>query len=713
MAELNKAYEAKKVEDRIYKLWEKSGFFNPDKLPKRHKTPFTILMPPPNANDPLHVGHAVFVTLEDILIRYNRMQGKKTLWLPGADHAGFETQVVYEKKLAKQGRSRFDMKREEFYKEVWDYTQKNRKTVKEQLKKLGASCDWTRDTFTLDAHIIKTVYKTFKKMADEGLVYRGERLVNYCTKHRTAFADLEIKHETRKDPLYYMKYGPIVVATVRPETKFGDTAIAVHPDDKRYKKYIGKELKIETVVGKRTLKVIADKEVDPEFGTGAVKVTPAHDANDFAMWERHKKEIEGPLQVIGLDGRLNENTGLYEGMKVEEAREKIVKDMKTKGLIEKIDEDYEHTIALCYKCNNVIEPMLMRQWFVKTKPLAKEAIKAVKEKETTILPKNYEKIYFHWMNNIRDWNISRQNWWGISIPAWLCEDCPKGEWTVTDGKKPTSCSKCKGKNLKQDEDVFDTWFSSSQWPFATLKYPNHKDFKTFYPTDVMETAADILFFWVARMMMLSIYQTKKAPFKYVYLHGLVRDKDRQKMSKSKGNVIDPLGVIDTYGTDALRIALTIGNMPGKDTAISEDKIRGYRNFVNKLWNISRFVHLETKNYNQNKRPTLSVKDKAILKNFEKIVKQTTKALDEFRFSHAAENLYHYIWHTYADKVIEDSKPILNNTKTRAARQYVLVKVLGDSLKLLHPFMPFITEEIYQQLPLQKKQTTIMIESWPT
>lgn len=712
MKELAKVYNPQKTEDRIYKLWEKSGFFNPDKLPKRHKKPFTIIMPPPNANDPLHIGHAVFVTLEDIMIRYNRMKGMKTLWLPGEDHAGFETQVVYEKKLQKQGRSRFDMTREEFYKEVLAYTQKNRKTVKNQLKKLGASCDWSRETFTLDPHIIKIVYSTFKEMVDNGLVYRGERLVNYCTKHRTAFSELEILHEIRKDPLYYIKYGPITLATVRPETKFGDTAIAVHPKDKRYKKYIGKEIEITTLLGKKKMKVIEDEKVDLDFGTGAVKITPAHDMNDYEMWLSHKDEIPEPIQVIGQDGKMTKEAGKYAGMKVVQAREKVVEDLKKKGLIEKIDNEYEHAVALCYKCKNVIEPMLMKQWFLKTKPLAKPAIQAVKTGKTKIIPKNYEKTYFHWLNNIKDWNISRQNWWGISIPAWKCLSCSTAEkecWIATDGKKPKHCTSCKGKELIQDTDVFDTWFSSGQWPFAVLNYPKGKDFKEFYPTSVMETAYDILFFWVARMMMLGIYRTGKVPFSIIYLHGLVRDKDRQKMSKSKGNVIDPLGVLKEYGTDALRIALIIGNMPGKDTVISEDKIRGYRNFINKLWNITRFVLKETQNLKG--KPKLSAKDAAILKEFEKVKTQVSKNMEDFQFSHAANTLYHYIWHTYADKVIEKSKPVLKDPKKKASRQYVLLLILKDILILLHPFTPFITEELYQKLPTSK-ETTLMIEKWP-
>jgi valyl-tRNA synthetase len=708
---IEKNYDHIKNEEEIYSSWESSGFLNPDNLPGKRKDSFTIIMPPPNANDPLHMGHAVFVTVEDVMIRYNRMKGKKTLWLPGTDHAGFETQVVYEKKLEKEGMSRFQMTREDFYKRVWDYTSENKKIVKNQLKKLGASADWSRESFTLDEKIIKTVYKTFKKMVDDGLIYRGERLVNFCTKHKTAFSDLEIEKVERKDPLYYMKYGPIILATTRPETKFGDTAIAVHPKDERYKKYINKKIKVKTLLGEKEMIVIADDFVDPEFGTGAVKITPAHDFNDFDMWQKHKKEMPDPIQVINDDGKLNSNTGIYEGLKVEDAREVIVKDMQKNGLIEKIDHDYTHSVSVCYKCKKVIEPMLKKQWFIKAKNLSIPAIKAVRNGSIQIIPKNSEKIYFHWLKNIRDWNISRQNWWGISIPAWRCKDC-SDKWIITDGKEPKFCPDCKGKNLEKDSDVFDTWFSSSQWPFASLGYPDSKDFKNFYPTSVMETGYDILFFWVARMVMMGIYTTKKIPFKTIYLHGLIRDKERRKMSKSKGNVIDPLAITDVYGTDSLRLALIIGSMPGKDASISEEKIKGYRNFINKIWNIYRFISLNIEDYNPESKIKLTDKDKKILDDFDKMVKKVSKSIDRFRFSEAAETIYHYSWHVFADKVIEKSKPVLLDEKTRFSRQYVLIEVFGGIIKTLHPFAPFITEKIYQQIPLKNKKSLLIIEDWP-
>ncbi|MGA2418182.1 MAG: class I tRNA ligase family protein [Candidatus Staskawiczbacteria bacterium] len=696
--ELPPQYNAKEVEDKIYRLWEKSGFFNPDKLPRRHKKPFTIIMPPPNANAPLHIGHALFVTLEDIMIRYQRMKGKKALWLPGADHAGFETQVVFDKKLEKEGRNRFQIPKEQLYKEILGFTLQNKKTMENQLKKLGASCDWSREKFTLDENIIKVVYETFEKLKKDDLIYKGKRIINWCTKHQTSLSDLEIKYEERNDPLYFIKYGPLELATVRLETKFGDTAVAVNPKDKRYQKYIGKEIEIETLLGKNKIKVIADEAVDPEFGTGVVKVTPCHDPVDFEIWQRHLNEIPEPKQVIDKYGKLNELAGQYQGMKVKEAREKIAKDMAEKGLLDtaKTDHNYKHNVALCYKCGNIIEPMILdNQWFVKmtAKPghplagrgklsLRDSAIKAVKDKKIIFIPKRLEKVFFHWMKNLRDWNISRQIIWGIPIPG------------------------------DESHQVFDTWFSSGQWPFATLRAGRKDDFKNFYPTDVMETGWDILFFWVARMVMLGIYTTGEVPFKYVYLHGLVRDKERQKMSKSKGNVIDPLGVVDLYGADALRMALVVGNTPGNDPVIYEEKIKGYRNFTTKIWNAARFVLMNLNDYKPREKIKLTPKDKKILNDFRKVAKEITREMDEFRFYVTSEKIYHYFWHTFCDKIIEDSKTKLSSKKTRKSAQFMLLEILLGSLKLLHPFMPFITEEIYQQMPLKSKKECIMIEDWP-
>ena len=693
--ELPKVYDPKKVEEKIYTLWQKSGFFNPDKLPGKRKKSYTIIMPPPNANGSLHIGHAVFVTIEDIMIRYHRMKGDKTLWLPGADHAGFETQVVFDKKLEKEGRSRFQTPPDQLYKEILEFTLNNKKIMEGQLKKLGASCDWSREKFTLDKNIIKIVYQTFEKLKKDGLIYRGERIVNWCAKHQTSLSDLEVKYEERTDPLYFIRYGPLELATVRLETKFGDTAVAVNPKDKRYQQYIGKEIEIETIIGKAKIKVIADEAVDIDFGTGAVKVTPAHDPVDFEIWQRHKDEIPPPKQVIDKFGRLNELTGPYNGMRVKEARDKIAQDMAGKGLLDqnKTDHNYKHNVGTCYKCGTIIEPMILdNQWFVRmtAKPktgklsLRDLAVQAVKKGQIKFIPKRFEKIFFHWMKNLRDWNISRQIIWGIKIPD------------------------------KDTTDVFDTWFSSGQWPFATLMTGKPGDFKKFYPTDVMETGWDILFFWVARMIMLGLYVTKKVPFKNVYLHGLVRDKERQKMSKSKGNVIDPLGIIDIYGADALRIALMVGNTPGNDPIIYEEKIRGYRNFMNKIWNASRFVLSNLGDFNPKIKPKLKTKDKKTLAELKKFSKEITKSMDSFKFYAAAEKLYHYFWHQFCDKIIEESKPRLQSQdeNEKNSCQYLLLEILTVSLKLLHPLIPFITEEIYQKLPIKNKKQCLMIEEWP-
>lgn len=715
----NKPYNPQEAEEKIYKLWEERGFFNPDNLPKRstlNAKPFTIIMPPPNANGSLHLGHALMLALEDIMVRYYRMKGFKTLWLPGADHAGFETQVVYEKKLEKEGRSRLKMERGDLWKEIWEFTQKNKSVMENQVRRLGASCDWSREKFTLDEDITSKTQDAFIKLYGDGLVYRGNRLVYWCPKHQTGFSDLEVMHEEKIDALYYIKYGPLVVATARPETIFGDVAVAVNPKDKRYKNLIGKEIEVDVIVSKLKLKVIADDTVDMEFGTGAVKITPAHDSNDYEMWIRHKNEINGPIEVINKYGKIDlirhfpesVEAKKYEGLKVLEARKLVVEDLEKRGLIEKIDSAYRHNIALCYKCKNMIEPRLMSQWFVKMEPLAKPAIEAVKKGKIKIIPERYKKVYFHWMKNIRDWNISRQIVWGIRIPAWQCKDC--GEWMVAKNQ-PKRCPKCGSVKIEQDPDVFDTWFSSGQWPFLTLGYPDKKDFKDFYPTSVMETGWDILFFWVARMVMLGIYFTGKIPFKYVYLHGLIRDEFKQKMSKSKGNVIDPLGVVNEYGADALRMALVIGNTPGSDLAFSEDKIRGYRNFANKIWQASRFVLMNLEDFDFNIKPKLSAADRKKLNELSKIKKETSKLIENFKFYGAAEKIYHYFWRVFCDKIIEEMKPRLQNgDKEKEAAQFILFEILKESLKMLHPFMPFITEEIWQNLPGNRNKLLI-IEKW--
>lgn len=705
---MDKTYNNKEVEEKIYKHWEEKGFFKPEI--NNGKEYFSIILPPPNANAPLHFGHAMYV-IEDVLIRCYRMKGLKSLWLPGADHAGFETQFVFEKHLQKMGKTRFDYKREDLFKMIWEYVQENRIGMEDQLRRLGFSLDWSRKKFTMDNDVVRIVYETFKKLYDDKLLYREKRLVNYCTYDGTSFSDLEVVYEERKNPLYYIKYGPLVLATTRPETKFGDTAVAVNPDDKRYQKYIGKELEIQSVLGKSKIKVIADKMVDPNFGTGVVKITPAHDFDDFEVSKRHNLPM---IQVIGYDGKMNEKAGKFKGLFAKQARKVIVEEMQKMGLIEKIDEDYTHRIGLCYKCKNPIEPLPMDQWFVRMEPLAKEAIKAVKDKKIKIHPKSFEKRYFQFLENIRDWNISRQVVWGIRIPAWKCIDC--NEWVVTDGKTPNKCNKCNSTNLKQDEDTFDTWFSSAQWPFATLKTTGvGDDFKNYYPTTVMETGYDILPWWVARMAMIGLYVTKAVPFKNVVLHGLVNDPLGKKMSKSKGNVVNPLELMEQYGADAVRFALVYGTALGNNQALSYPKLQAMRNFTNKLWNIGRFIEMKRKDIDCKKEDYLLIdnltiepkneKDKEMIKKTKKLVNEITKLIEKYDFNHSSQKLYDFIWHDFADNYIEDIK-----TRIDKDSEQVLSFIFLTLLKLLHPFMPFITEELKNRL--FAKEDPLIISKWP-
>jgi len=707
---MDKIYNHEKVEEKIYKNWEEKGYFSPEVNPNGE--PYSIILPPPNANAPLHFGHAMYV-IEDILIRYKRMQGFKSLWVPGADHAGFETQFVFEKKLQAEGKTRFLFKREDLYKEIWSFVQGNRPIMEDQLRRLGFSLDWKRKKFTLDEDIVKIVYETFKKLSDDGLLYREKKLVNYCTFDGTSFSDLEVVYEEKQNPLYYIKYGPLVLATTRPETKFGDTAVAVHPDDERYKQYVGKEIEFETVLGKSKIKVIADKSVDREFGTGVVKITPAHDFNDYETGKRHNLPM---VQVIGLDGKMNEKAGKFAGMYAKQARKAIIEEMQKKGLVEKIDENYVHRIGLCYKCKNPIEPLPLDQWFIKMAPLAKEAIKAVKDKKIKFYPDRHEKMFLQFLGNIRDWNISRQIVWGIRIPAWQCEDCK--EWVVTEGEEPTQC-KCGSKKLKQDDDTFDTWFSSSQWPFVTLKTGKEKDFDTFYPTSVMETMYDILFFWVARMAMMGIYKTGQIPFKDVVLHGMVKDPLGKKMSKSKGNAVDPLEIINTYGADAVRFALVYGTAFGNDQSLAYPKLQAMRNFTNKLWNMGRFIEMQFNSepfkekevpfYSNDMDKELLNDDLQILKELNELIRSVSQSLDLYRFHDGSTQLYDFIWHRMADIYIEQVKERLKNGDMNPLS--VLRHVWVTSLKLLHPFMPFITEELWTKLP-RKTQTELIISPWP-
>jgi len=681
-------YDHKKHEADIYKLWEDSGAFSPQTSNSSLKSPFCIIMPPPNASDPLHIGHAREVSTQDILIRYHRMKGESTLWLPGADHAGIETQFIFEKKLKEKGKSRFDYDRDTLYKMIWDDVQNNKKTMENQLRRLGASCDWTRNKFTLDPDIIKIVYKTFKKLYYDGLVYRGERIVNYCPRCGTAYSQLEVDYVERDDNLYYLDYGTLTIATTRPETIFADVAVAVNPKDNKYQNLVGNSALIPLI--NRKVPVISDNLVDKDFGTGALKITPAHDPTDFEIGLAHKLSL---ISVIDEKGRMTGTPEKYVGMKAEAAREEVVKDLQKAGKIKKIDKIH-HVVGTCYRDHGTLEPMVSKQWYIKVEPLAKKALESIKNKKVKFVAKRYEKIAIHWLKNLKDWNISRQIVWGIRIPAWRCDKCL--EWTVSDGAEPVECPKCGHDKLKQDNDTFDTWFSSGQWPFATLQTTKPGDFELFYPTTVMDPSYDILPFWVIRMIMLGLYQTGNVPFTDVLLHGLVRDKNGVKISKSKGNVIEPIEMADKYGADALRLALVWGVLVENDNSLSEENINAQRKFSNKIWNASRFVlQFEDK---AKKNPSFKVKMKDI-------VHETTKHLDRYRLSQAAEVLYSGFWHWFCDECIEDAKKGKINAKD-------LRWGLETFLKLLHPFMPFITEKIWSLGFTRDKNDLLITSAWP-
>jgi valyl-tRNA synthetase len=699
---LKKPYDPQTTEERIYKLWEESGFFNPDNLPGNPTEPFTIIMPPANANGSLHAGHGLVMTIEDIMIRYKRMQGFKTLWLPGLDHAGFETQVVYEKKLEKEGRTRFGMDKDTLYKEILDFTLTNSKNIKEQIKKMGASCDWSREKFTLDVDVVKTVYQTFDRMYKDDLIYRGNRIVSWCSKHQTSFSDLEIKDEERVDSLYYLKYGPFVIATSRPETKFGDKYVVMHPNDKRYAEYKeGQKIDLEWINGPITATVIKDEAIDMEFGTGVMTITPWHDVVDFEIAERHNLDKE---QIIDEFGKLLSIAGEFAGMKINVARPLIIEKLNKKGLVEKIEEKYKHIVRTCYKCGTVIEPQIKNQWFVKMKPLAEKALKKINNEEIKYIPEHFKKVTTYWLENIMDWNISRQIVWGIPIPAKICIACGHGMADVEN--KITKCKKCDGEVIT-DNDTFDTWFSSSQWPYIALGYPESEDYKTYYPTNVMETAGDLVFFWVSRMIMMGLYVTGKIPFETVYMHGMVLDAKGQKMSKSKANVIDPLVLTEQFGTDAFRIGMVVGNTPGTSLALSPDKIKGYKNFANKIWNATRFVLDNTKDFNIPENPIYDEEDQKSDEELKALIKEITKEMDEYKFYIVAEKLYHYFWHTFADIIIERSKK-----KNTDSTKMLLLSQLTTLLKALHPFIPFVTEEIWSMMPIKNKNL-LMVEKWPS
>ncbi len=760
---MDKTYNSADHENQIYAAWEKAGAFNPDTLKPISKVgqikstgkSFTIVMPPPNANDPLHIGHAMFVSLEDALIRYHRMLGDDALWLPGTDHAGIETQFVFEKKLKKKDQSRFNFDRETLYKMIWDDVQENSNIAIDQLKKMGASADWSRFTFTLDPKVVKIVLETFAELHKKELVYRDYRLVNYCTKCGTAFSELEVNHMEQIDPMYYMKYGPFTVATVRPETKFRDTALAVNPTDIRYKDWIGKTLEVDGLLGKIRLLVVADEGVDPEFGTGIMKVTPAHDAHDFELGQKYHLPI---TPIIDFNGRMNFNWFIqspdfdqqpeefkeralrYHGKKVLEARKMIAADMSEEGMLVKVDEKYTHNISTCYRCGTTIEPLPMPQFFIKVKPLTEQVLAAIDQNQITVLGAGYDKILRHWLENLKDWNISRQIVWGIRMPIWYdTEVSPEVEVTFLNQEKvrvagkvgtllkeysleyiaqnlqqlsaPISAkyviaTECPGPTFIQETDTFDTWFSSAQWPFVTLMSKSEADFKRFYPTQVMDTGYDILPFWVMRMLMMGLFKTDRVPFETVYLHGMVRDQKGQKMSKSKGNVINPLVIIEKYGADALRMAMVIRSSAGLDKAVGDGDFKAMRNLTNKIWNAARFVQiLETDQEDATREKTAVTDDAAFHTKLNQVITDVTQQLNDNKIGMAAETVYNEFWHWFCDEAIEQAK-------TGQISKTALLTGLQTFLKLFHPFVPFVTEAIWQELQVAD-EPNLITASWPT
>ncbi len=708
--ELAKAYEPHEVEERIYEFWMNGKYFHAEVDSK--KKPYTIVIPPPNITGQLHMGHALDETLQDILIRYKRMQGYSALWVPGTDHAGIATQIKVEENLrVNEGLTRYDLGREKFLERVWDWKKQYGGRIINQLKKIGSSCDWDRERFTMDEGCSKAVKEVFVNLYNKGLIYQGSRIINWCPHCITALSDAEVEHAEQEGHFWHIKY-PIkdsddfvIIATTRPETLFGDTAVAVNPEDERYKDLIGKML-ILPLVG-REIPVVADEYVDKEFGTGCVKITPAHDPNDFEVGQRHNLE---QIKVMNDDATMNSYAGKYEGMDRYECRRAMVKDLEEQGLLVKV-EDHSHNVGQCYRCGTTVEPIVSKQWFVKMKPLAQPAIDAVKNKETEFVPEHFEKVYFHWLENIRDWCISRQLWWGHRIPAFYCDDC--GEMVVTKEDKAI-CPKC-GKEMRQDPDTLDTWFSSALWPFSTLGWPDKtEELDYFYPTSVLVTGYDIIPFWVMRMMFSALEHTGQVPFKHVFIHGLVRDSQGRKMSKSLGNGIDPLEIVEKYGADALRFTLATGNAPGNDMRFYIERVEASRNFANKIWNASRFT-LMNLDVEENKLPDLKdlqLEDKWILSKYNRVVKVVTENLDRFELGVALSNLYDFIWENFCDWYIELVKSRLFDKENPTAKtaQYVLTYVLSNTMKLLHPFMPFITEEIWQHLPHEGE--SIMISQWP-
>ncbi|WP_195283387.1 valine--tRNA ligase [Harryflintia acetispora] len=709
--QLDKTYDPKQFEEKTYQAWLQGGYFHA--RPNPDKRPYTIVMPPPNITGQLHLGHAMDCTLQDCLIRFRRMQGYEALWLPGADHASIATEAKIVQKLKEEGVDKQDLGREGFLKRAWEWKEQYGGRIVEQQKKMGSSCDWDRARFTLDEGCSKAVNEVFCKLYDEGLIYRGERIINWCPTCKTSISDAEVEYEDHAGHFWHLRYpftdgsGYIELATTRPETMLGDTAVAVHPDDERYKAMVGKTLTLP-LVG-REIPLIADEYVDMEFGTGVVKITPAHDPNDFEVGLRHELPV---INVLNEDATLNEQGGKYAGMDRYEARRAIVRDLEEGGFLVRT-EDHQHNVGACYRCRSVVEPRVSKQWFVRMEPLAGPAMEVVKNGSLQFVPERFAKIYYHWMENIRDWCISRQLWWGHRIPAWYCDDC--GEITVAKFA-PERCAHCGGSHIRQDEDTLDTWFSSALWPFSTLGWPDKTpELSYFYPTDTLVTGYDIIFFWVARMIFSGVHNMGEIPFKNVFIHGLIRDAQGRKMSKSLGNGVDPMEVIEQYGADALRLTLCTGNSPGNDMRFSDEKVRASRNFANKLWNASRFIlmNLSDEVTSLDLPRELTLEDKWFLSLYNRLVREVTDNLEHFELGVAVQKLYDFIWDILCDWYIELTKARIAAGGESAKRaQQVLVHVMGGALRLLHPFMPFITEEIWQALPSEGISESVMVAPWP-
>jgi len=714
-----KPYDPAVTEGRIYEAWEKSGLFNPDECVKQGATKadaptYSIVLPPPNVTGRLHMGHALMLAIEDIFVRFKRMQGFRTLWIPGTDHAAIATQSVVEKQIKKdENKNRHDLGREELLKRIEEYAAESHDTIVKQVKTMGASLDWSREAFTLDAARSRAVNKVFKLMYDAGLIYRGHRIVNWDPKGQTTISDDEIVYVEEKTPFYYFKYGPFTIGTARPETKFGDKYVVMHPDDSRYSEWKnGQTFETEWINGPITATVIKDDSIDMTFGTGVMTITPWHSTADFEIAERHELDKE---QIIDWYGRLLSIAGEFTGMKIAEARPKIVEKLRAKGLVVK-EELYVHNIATAERTNGIIEPQIKLQWFIdvnkkfdeKGKTLKKLMLEPVRSGVIKIIPEHFEKTYFHWIENLRDWCISRQIWYGHRIPVWYNEDKIK----VGDG--PSAAEAMDGA-WTQDEDSLDTWFSSGLWTFSTLGWPEDtEDFKNYHPTDLLETGYDIFFFWVARMILMTEFTLNTIPFKTVYLHGLVRDARGRKMSKSLGNNLDPLDISAKFGADAARMALVVGNTPGTDLALREDKVKGYKHFANKMWNVSRFVLMNTEDIGLSPKPVLTASDQKCIDDINQLISDVTQDIEEYRVYMAAEKLYHYFWHTFADKIIEESKEKIrsDDATVRLSAKWTILEILATSLQLLHPFMPFITEEIYQSMPT-KDSKFLMTAKWPS